>query len=150
MTNTNELDANALLQAAAQAGVTVTVDCQCPGIFVNGKQIDGGRYRKGAPADVAPDLLAALTAHVDELKPLLEASGAWSCGCELGKGTNDAETQAAVYGIQLYDALRVLEILSTRLGMTNREIEDFLFAEAPSLIALWEEFREQQRGNEVA
>lgn len=75
-----KLDAGALLQAARRAGVSVTVDCQRDGIFVNDRQVPGDP--RGVPADVAPDLLAVLSARVDELKPLLEAAGWWSCGCE--------------------------------------------------------------------
>ncbi len=106
-TNYNELTPNELLGAAAKAGVLVTVDCQCPGIFVNGRHfvakgehvndqvvIDG--YWCGAslpegppPAGVQQDLRDALMAREREIEELLQATGAWSCGCDWGRTADE-------------------------------------------------------------
>ena len=87
-----KLDASALLQAARRAGVSVTVDCQCHGIFVNDRQVPGDP--RGVPADVAPDLLAALSARVDELKASAESQP--SCNglfTEVPRRNGDCETK---------------------------------------------------------
>jgi hypothetical protein len=74
-----ELDAIALLEAAQRAGVSVTVDCQCPGVFINGRHDSGSM---GRPEGVPDDLLEALTTRAGELEPLLTEAGWFSCGCE--------------------------------------------------------------------
>lgn len=43
----DELDASSLLRFANQAGVSATVDCQCPGLFINGRPMDELRELEG-------------------------------------------------------------------------------------------------------
>jgi len=76
----------AVLDLARKAGVSVTVDCQCDGIFIDGRYQyspgEGFISDAGAPTHIAPDVLAALLEHARELEPMLKAAGWWSCGCE--------------------------------------------------------------------
>jgi len=76
--------ASAALALAKKAGVSVTVDCQCRGIFIGGHQYAGGRFciDIGAPIHVPSEVIAALIEHAIELKPWLRAYGQFSCGCE--------------------------------------------------------------------
>jgi len=92
----------AALEAARKAGVEVTVDCQCGGIFIDGHQFSprpyilddghGGRQHRpaefcnGTPKHVSVTILAALIAHAGEIEVLLKAAGWWSCGCKVGAG----------------------------------------------------------------
>jgi hypothetical protein len=92
----------AALEAARKASVSVTVNCQCDGIVIDGHQfipnpfvIDdghGGRqprpagFFNGTPTHVPATILAALIEHAGELEPLLKAAGWWSCGCKGGAG----------------------------------------------------------------
>jgi hypothetical protein len=77
MTDLHKLLPLELLQLANAAGISVTVDCQCPGIFIDGRHEDEER-----PAHIPADLWAALTGRSGELVLLLEQAGWWSCGCE--------------------------------------------------------------------
>lgn len=69
----------AALAAANKAGVSVTVDCQCDGIFINGIALDdtNGVALTGVPAEI----VFGLRAHSRELETLLRCVG-WWCGCE--------------------------------------------------------------------
>ena len=71
----------AALEAARKAGVSVTVDCQCVGIFIDGYHSDNG-----TPRHVSPEISRALIAHAGELEALLKAAKWWSCGCKGGAG----------------------------------------------------------------
>lgn len=102
MTSLNELSPDSLLAYAREISVAVTVDCECPGLIVNGRQfipegsnINGQTVTKGywcgdnlpdgpPPAGVPAELFATLVAREGELVPMLEAAGAWSCGCTVG------------------------------------------------------------------
>jgi hypothetical protein len=77
----------AALEAARKAGVEVTVDCQCPGIFIDGHQYcaEGFVSANGAPTHVPITILAALITRAGEIEPLLKAAGWWSCGCQGGE-----------------------------------------------------------------
>jgi hypothetical protein len=70
----------AALEAARKAGVSVTVDCQCDGIFIDGHHSDNG-----TPTHVPAEIRAALIEHAGELEALLKAAGWWSCGCQGGE-----------------------------------------------------------------
>jgi len=88
----------ATLEAARKAGVSVTVDCQCDGFFIDGRQFSpkpyilvyghGGHQHRpagfvnGTPTHVPATILAALIEHAGELEPLLKMAGWWSCGCK--------------------------------------------------------------------
>jgi hypothetical protein len=74
----------AALALAKKAGVAVTVDCQCDGIFIGGHQYAGGRFCTdiGAPIYVPSEVIAAIIEHAIELEPFLRAYGQFSCGCE--------------------------------------------------------------------
>jgi len=78
----------AALEAARKAGVEVTVDCQCPGIFIDGHQYyaEGFVSANGAPTHVPITILAALITRAGEIEPLLKAAEWWSCGCKGGAG----------------------------------------------------------------
>ena len=80
--------APAALEAARKAGVEVTVDCQCPGIFIDGHQYCAGGFvsANGAPTHVPITILAALITRAGEIEPLLKAAEWWSCGCKGGAG----------------------------------------------------------------
>jgi hypothetical protein len=78
----------AALEAARKAGVEVTANCQCPGIFIDGHQYcaEGFVSANGAPTHVSVTILAALITHAVEIEALLKAAGWWSCGCKGGAG----------------------------------------------------------------
>jgi hypothetical protein len=71
-----QLPADALLQTAIDAGVSLAVYCYGSGIVVNGQQFcDGQWYPDGrAPAAVDPELIAALT-ESPALEETLRAKG---------------------------------------------------------------------------
>jgi hypothetical protein len=75
-----------VLKAARKAGVSVTVNCGCPGIFIDGCQYLEGQFYAGEPTHVPAEILAALIELADELEPLLRASRWWSCACHEREG----------------------------------------------------------------
>ena len=75
----------AALEAARKAGVSVTVDCQCGGIFIDRHQFVAAGFYNGTPTHVPPEILRALIEHAGEIEALLKAAGWWSCGCQEGE-----------------------------------------------------------------
>jgi hypothetical protein len=93
--NLQRHDPQGILKEANRAGISVTVDCQCPGIFINDKQCcaaDGSgllsQFPMGIP-NVPAEFLTALAGEVNHLEQLLRAAGRWSCGCELARIEED-------------------------------------------------------------
>jgi hypothetical protein len=71
-----------VLKAACKAGVSVTVHCGSPGLFIDGCQYFEGKFYVGEPTHVPAEILAALIELADELESLLQAAGWCSCACQ--------------------------------------------------------------------